>query len=100
VDLRTNSDYFPIQHQLVVISNAAVAVHCAVRTELLRTIHINFKLPVFNATRRADISNEAPAGMNHSDTQAALTVSLLLLCAGEQRHTAAACTQQTATETD
>jgi hypothetical protein len=38
VDLRTNSDYFPIQHWLVFITETE-CVYCAVRTEYLNTIN-------------------------------------------------------------
>ena len=41
VDLRTNSDYFPIQHWLVFITETE-CVYCAVRTGSLYRIHFHF----------------------------------------------------------
>jgi hypothetical protein len=38
VDLRTNSDYFPIQHLLIGFYNRDVGVHCAVRIDLYVTL--------------------------------------------------------------
>jgi hypothetical protein len=39
VDLRTNSDYFPVQHRLVFITETE-CVYCAVRTEYLNIIQL------------------------------------------------------------
>jgi len=43
VDLRTNSDYFPIQHWLVCITETE-CLYCAVRTVSLYRIHVNLVL--------------------------------------------------------
>ena len=52
VDLRTNSDYFPIQHYLVGFITETECVYCAVRTGSLYIIQANFSvemasLPVY-----------------------------------------------------
>ena len=42
VDLRTNSDYFPIQHKRLDFITETESVYCAVRTESLYRIQVNF----------------------------------------------------------
>jgi hypothetical protein len=41
VDLRTNSDYFPIQHKLNGFITETENVYCAVRTEYLHKMHFS-----------------------------------------------------------
>ena len=41
VDLRTNSDYFPMQHQLTGFRTETECVYCAVRTEYLNTVSLD-----------------------------------------------------------
>jgi len=45
VDLRTNSDYFPIQHSLIAFYNRGV--YCAVRTGSLNVILTDLSLEEF-----------------------------------------------------
>ena len=47
VDLRTNSHYFPIQHNWLVCITETVCVYCAVRTEYLYAVNVNFSIGIF-----------------------------------------------------
>ena len=44
IDLRKNSDYFPIQHQMAVFYKRDESVYCAVRTAFLHRIQFTFAL--------------------------------------------------------
>jgi len=50
VDLKTNNDYFPIQNQLTGFIAENECVYCAVRTEYLDIIQVNFRFLTVNLT--------------------------------------------------